>query len=100
MLLFLVGGIAFTAGTATKVIGVMGAVYAILQALKKTFPALAGWYAVALNALLSIVGVLVVVPPERFFSLDTLTTAIIALITAMGAAGIHGTVSTLGPKSS
>ena len=76
---------------ASKVLAIMASVFAILQAAKKAFPALSGWYAVAINVAISVIGMLVVIPPDKLFSLETLTTAALALIAALGAAGIHGT---------
>lgn len=78
-----------------KVIAVMGVVYAVLQAIKKAFPQIMGWSAVIVNVLFSAIGAVIVIPPEHWFSLDTLTTGLVALVSALGAAGIHGTVSKL-----
>lgn len=90
----IIAAIVLNAATAGKVLGIMASVYAILQLLKKLFPAISGWVAVALNIVLSVIGTVVLVPADQFFSLQTLLTAITA---AAGAAGVHGTVQNLGP---
>jgi hypothetical protein len=89
-------GVALDPLTAGKVLAVSAVVYAALQAIKKTFPAVSGWWAVALNVGLSIGGVLAVVPVEQVLSLSTLTAVLTA---AIAAAGIHGSVQNLGPQS-
>lgn len=82
-------GAAFNASTAGKVLAVAGVVYAVLQALKQAFPAISGWWAVALNIVFSSVGVLIAVPTDQVFSVATLTAVLTA---AIAAAGVHGTV--------
>lgn len=91
--------IAVSSATAAKVIAAMGSVFTILQVAKKVFPNLAGWYAFALNVTLSVIGAVVSVPPESLFSVQTFTTLMVAVITAAGAAGFHGTWKNLGPSS-
>lgn len=86
ILLFVV----FNAALAGKIIGVSSAIYALLQGVKQVIPALKGWVAVVANVLLAVVGVIVVTPADAFFSLQTLTTVI---VTALTAAGIHGTMN-------
>ena len=97
---FLIGsGLAFDALTAGKVLGLLTAVFTILQALKKAFPSIGGWGSVVLNIALSVIGAVVILPAGQFFSVETLTIAIVAGITAAGAAGIHGTIKNLGSGS-
>src|SRR5258708_21486031 len=91
--------------TAGKVLVLLTAVYTILLSLKKALPAIGGpaiggWFALALNIVLAVIGAVVILPVGQFFSVETLTIAIVAGITAAGAAGIHGTVSKLGPPAS
>lgn len=90
--MFLLAVIAFSIPPAAKVIAIAATVYAILQAVKKAIPQLNGWYSVALNVVLSAIGVVVAVPADQLYTVATLTT----LITAVAAAaGIHGTVQNL-----
>lgn len=86
--------IALDASTAGKLLGISGSVYTILQAVKLKFN-LNGYWAIGLNILLSVGGVLILLPPEHLFSLASVTTLMLAGISAAGAAGIHGTVPTL-----
>ena len=84
---------------AAKVLAVIGAVYGIIQAAKK-IPAftkyLTGWVAIAVNVLLSAGGLLIAIPADQLYTANTL----LALIsTALGAAGIHGTVSAMSPPT-
>jgi hypothetical protein len=85
------------AALAAKVLAISAVVYAALQALKKAFPALSGWASVAINVALSVIGAVIVVPPDQLFSLTTLTTVLVGGIAAAGAAGVHGTVQNLAP---
>lgn len=91
--------IAFDAVTAGKVLGILTVVFAVLQALKKAFPSISGWWAVAINVGLSLVGVSLTISPDSFFTLPTLTTLLVTGITAAGAAGLHGTVSSVAPEA-
>ena len=84
---------------AAKVLAVIGAVYGILQTAKK-IPAftkyLTGWVAVAVNVALSAGGLVLAIPADQLYTTNTL----LALIsTALGAAGIHGTVSAMTPPT-
>ena len=95
--MYLLATITLDATTAAKVLAISALVYALLQTVKKAFPALSGWWAVGLNIALSIVGAVIVVPQDQLFSLATLTTLLTAGIAAAGAAGIHGTVQNVAP---
>jgi hypothetical protein len=93
MLLLL--SVALTVPPAAKVLAIVGTIYAVIQALKRVpalTPYLKGWVAIALNVALSIGGLLVTVPASQLYTTDTLITL---LTTALGAAGIHGTVKSL-----
>lgn len=73
-----------------RIIAVIGIVFAAVQAAKLAFPAIAGGWAILLNIVLSTAGIVVALPAEKVFSLETLSAVIVA---AIGAAGVHGTVS-------
>lgn len=80
---------------AAKVLGIIGTVYGILQGLKKV-PAftqyLTGWIAVGVNALFTVCGLLLAVPADQLY---TINTAVLLITTILGSAGIHGTVSSM-----
>src|ERR1700761_835505 len=84
---------------AAKTLAVLVFVYGILQVLKMSTvlaPYITGWKAFALNALLSLGGMLVVIPADQLYSWSTLGTTITEWLTVvLGAAGIHGTTSKL-----
>lgn len=84
-------GVSGTFSAQTKILTIIGGVYALLQAVKKFVP-VKGYLAVALNVVFSVLGVVTVVQPQDLFSLNTLVAVLTA---AAGAAGIHGTVSKL-----
>ena len=93
---YLLLALALNTAAAAKILGVAGAVYAVLQVLKKIFPSLSGPWALALNIALSVGGVLVAVPPDQLLSVETLVTV---LTSVAAAAGIHGTVKNLASGS-
>jgi hypothetical protein len=95
--LYLIAAISLSGVTAGKVAGIIASVYTILQVIKKTFPAVNGYAALAINLGMSIGAVAVILPPEKLFSLDSLTALAIAGISALGSAGIHGTVQNVAP---
>ena len=95
----LIAAVTLTTANAGKVLAIIGLVYTCLQGLKKAFPAISGWWSVALNVALSVLMVIVALPPDQLWSLSTLTTLLTAGIAALGAAGVHGTVQNLGPSS-
>jgi hypothetical protein len=82
-----------------KTLAVLGFVYAVIQILKRSsllVPYLKGWVAVGLNAALSGIGLLVVLPPAQLYDPATLgVTFTTWLGIVLGAAGIHGTVTSL-----
>jgi hypothetical protein len=78
--------------TAAKILALAGLAYAVLQGLKKSFPAISGVASVVINVALAVVGAVVIIPPAQLFSIETLTTLLVAGIAAAGAAGIHGTI--------
>ena len=97
---FLLLLIAITIPPAAKALVVIGAVYAVLQGLKKV-PGLSnilqGWVAIAFNVALSACGLLVTIPPDQLYTTNTF---LVLLSTILGAAGIHGTVTTMSSRSS
>ena len=94
---YLIAAISLSGLNAAKVAGIIASVYTILQVVKKTFPAVSGHWALLINLGLSIGGVAVLMPPDKLFSLDSLTALAIAGISALGSAGIHGTVQNVAP---
>jgi hypothetical protein len=97
--LYFIAAISLSGITAGKVAGIIASVYAILQVAKKTFPALTGKWALAINLGLSVGAVAIVLPPDKLFSMESFTALAIAGITAMGSAGIHGTVQNVAPAA-
>lgn len=87
--------VVLNAALAGKILGIAGVIYAVLQAIKKAFPDINGWWAVIFNVMLAVIGAVVIVPPEGLFSLNTLSTLLTAGIIAGGAAGAHGTIRSL-----
>ena len=92
MFLALAIDVALNAATATKVIAIAAVIYPVLELVKKLIPQVSGWYSVGLNVFLSTVGIIMAVPADQLFTLNTL----IMLVTAStAAAGIHGTVQNM-----
>ncbi len=90
---------AFTIPPAAKTIAVLVFVYGIVQILKQApvlKPYIKGWIAIALNALFSLLGLLVVIPPDQLYSWSTIASTITTWLgIVLGAAGVHGTVSSM-----
>lgn len=80
---------AFWSTLPVKLIAVAGTVYGLVQLVKKYFPKISGPYAVLVNVLFSVTGVLMVAQPG-----DLKTPAFWSslVMTALAAAGVHGTV--------
>lgn len=87
-LVVLAAATAVPLATQTKILAVVAAVYAVLQVVKKFVP-VTGLGSVLFNILLSVGGVLAVAQPQDLYSVQTITTVLLA---ALGAAGVHGTV--------
>lgn len=91
--------VALSIPPAAKVLVVVGAVYGILQGLKKV-PALTqyltGWLAVAVNVALTVCGLLVAIPADQLY---TANTAMLLVTTILGSAGVHGTVKAMSPPT-
>jgi hypothetical protein len=84
---------AFAFPPAAKTLSVLVIVYGVIQALKQATvlqPILAGWVAIVVNIVFSSIGVWIAVPADQFWAPNTF---ILILTTALGAAGVHGTVS-------
>ena len=82
------------AQTPVKVIALAGSTAVLVQLVKTIAPkAVQGNWAVALNVLVSVAGVLAVMKPENFWT----ETALAQVLTvAAGAAGVHGTARSWG----
>jgi hypothetical protein len=75
-----------------KVIAIAAVVFALVQAIKKFFPKLGGWWALGLNVVLNATGILATAQPGQLFSTGTLLAVVLAIASA---AGIHGTWTNL-----
>lgn len=92
LLLGMFFAIAISLPPAAKALAVMGVVYGLIQALKQApflTPYLTGIWAIALNVVLTSLGLLIAIPADQLYTTNTLLTL---LSTALGAAGVHGTV--------
>jgi len=79
-----------------ELIAIAGFVCALIQLIKKQFPAVSGWYAIALNLALNLAGAVMIAQPGQ---LETLGFWAQALLTAGSSAGLHGTVGSLNTPS-
>ena len=81
---------------AVKTLAVLGFVYGILQILKQSSvlaPYIVGWVAVVLNAVLSALGLLLVIPAAQLYDPATLAATFTTWLgIVLGAAGVHGTI--------
>lgn len=78
---------------AGKVLAVAAVVYVLMQSLKKVpqvSDRLKGWWAVALNVGLTVLGIVVATPASQLYTPQTLQAVAAAVLAS---AGIHGTVS-------
>lgn len=85
--------------TAASLLIAIGAVYTIMLAVKQNDWVKAnvnGWWAVALNLILSALSILVLVPVNQLYTLNTLVTLIVTLLSS---SGVHGMVKSV-PNSS
>lgn len=89
LLIAVIVATAFWAALPVKLVALSGVVYVLVAGIKKIFPALGGWQAVAINVALSVAGVLMVAKPG---DLADPTFWASLMMTAAAAAGIHGTV--------
>ncbi len=96
--MFVLATAAVTLPPAAKVVMLIAVIYPLIQGLKKV-PALAphilGWKAIALNVALCTLGLFygpTAIPPDQLYTANTLFAVI---YTAMGAAGIHGTMNVM-----
>lgn len=76
---------------AAKTLIVIGAVFTVLQSAKLS-PWLGkyiyGWRSLAINILLTALGLLMTIPAQNLYTLNTL---ILVITATLGSAGIHGT---------
>jgi hypothetical protein len=88
-------GFALAVPTPVKALAIAAAVYGILQAAKVS-PWLgqyvAGWWALLINAALTILAFWLTIPSTQLYTWGTLTATI---VTILGSAGIHGSVQKL-----
>jgi hypothetical protein len=78
---------------AAKVLAVSVAVYGVLQAVKLApwFSSwLKGWFAVLFNVVFTIIGLVITIPADQLYTVNTLETL---LVTVLASSGIHGTVT-------
>lgn len=94
---YLIAAISLDPATAGKIVGEVATVYGLLQVIKAKFPALTGKWAIILNVSMSLCGAAAIIPPDSFFSKGTLMILLLAVIQALGSAGIHGTVQNVAP---
>jgi hypothetical protein len=96
MMAHLIAIVVFVLPPAVKTLAILGFVYGIIQILKQSpvlAPYIKGWVAVALNATLSALGLLLAIPPAQLYDPTTLgVTFTTWLGIVLGAAGIHGTI--------
>lgn len=84
--------VAFSLPPAVSTIAVLTLVYTVIQALKLApwfAPYLKGWVAIVINLALNAFGTWIAVPATQFWTLPTIT---LVIVSALGSAGIHGTV--------
>lgn len=90
--------LALTLPPAARTVTVVAFVYTVLQLLKRQAWAvnwLYGWRSIAFNVLLSVAGLVATVPATQLYTWPTAQTLV---LTALGAAGVHGTIKTMGGK--
>lgn len=75
-----------------RIVAIAATIYAFMQGVKQFIPLLSGWWAVAINILLSTSALLAITPSDQVFTPATMAALVTTVLTA---AGIHGTVSKL-----
>jgi hypothetical protein len=78
-----------------RIVALAAAIAPTLQLLKRAIPGLGGWKAVATNIFFSVVGVIALTSPDQLLSVNFFANII---VTAIGAAGIHGTAKLAGSQ--
>lgn len=86
----------FAVDAPVKIIAIAGALCTLIQLVKIRVPQLGGYWAIGMNLVLSIAGVLSLTKPEDML---TLSTAANILVVALGGAGMHGTAKLMGSSS-
>lgn len=93
--LMLVGNFAVSVPPAARSLAVLAAVYAIITAAKLS-PWLAqyitGWGGVVVNTVLTVIGLIVVIPADQLYSWNSLVSVIVSVL---GSSGIHGMVKNI-----
>src|SRR6267154_204510 len=80
---------------AAKTLIVIGSVYAIMFAAKQNASIakyLTGWAAVVVNVILTALGLLMAIPADQLYTLNTFTSVVIGVL---GSSGIHGMVNAI-----
>lgn len=75
---------------AARTLAVAGSVYGIMFAAKKNnwvCQYINGWLAVTFNFVLTVLGLIVVVPAEQLYTLNTFTAVVVGVLSS---SGIHG----------
>jgi hypothetical protein len=75
-----------------ELIALAGFVYALIQLVKRQFPKVSGWWAIALNLALNLSGAVMIAQPGQ---VKTSGFWFQALLAAGSSAGLHGTVGSL-----
>ena len=89
--------VALTIPPAAKVLAIAALVYAVIQGVKQIpalTPYLTGWVAIGVNVALTATGLLIAIPADQLYTMNTLMALVTACLTA---AGVHGTVSAMSP---
>lgn len=71
-----------------KLAAIAGSAFVIIATLKKIFPSLGGWYAMALNIALSVCGVLMVATPQDFSNPNFWAGLMLTIASASGIQGV------------
>jgi hypothetical protein len=82
---------------AARTLAIAGSVYGILRAAKTNdwvIQYINGWIAVAFNLMLTILGIVILVPSDQLYTTNTLVTVITGVLTS---SGIHGMSKNIPP---
>jgi hypothetical protein len=86
----MIGEFAAHVPPAARTLAIAGSVYGIMFAAKKNdwvCQYINGWLAVGFNFILTVLGLLVVVPAEQLYTLNTFTAIVVGVLSS---SGIHG----------
>ena len=85
----------FISQAPVRIIAIASVICVLLQAVKRFYPGLGGYWAIAVNLTLSTAGVLALTDPSQFW---TINTAAHIFEAGLAAAGIHGTAKALSDR--